>query len=43
LGLAIVKHIVHRHRGSLRIDSRPGQGSTFAVLLPQAGPGGALS
>ena len=34
LGLAIVKHIVHRHRGRLVIDSAPGQGSTFAVLLP---------
>jgi len=34
LGLAIVKHIVSRHRGRLRIDSTPGQGSTFAVLLP---------
>ena len=34
LGLAIVKHIVNRHRGRLRITSTPGQGSTFAVLLP---------
>jgi two-component system phosphate regulon sensor histidine kinase PhoR len=34
LGLAIVKHIAHRHRGRLVIDSAPGQGSTFAVLLP---------
>lgn len=34
LGLAIVKHIAHRHRGRLVIDSAPGQGSTFAVVLP---------
>lgn len=34
LGLAIVKHIAHRHRGRLVIDSVPGQGSTFAILLP---------
>lgn len=34
LGLAIVKHIAHRHRGRLSIDSAPGQGSTFAVILP---------
>ena len=34
LGLAIVKHIAHRHRGRLVINSAPGQGSTFAVLLP---------
>ena len=35
LGLAIVKHIVQRHRGWLRIDSVKGEGSTFAVVLPQ--------
>ncbi|MEM1429229.1 MAG: ATP-binding protein [Pseudomonadota bacterium] len=34
LGLAIAKHIVNRHRGRLRIDSEPGQGATFTVLLP---------
>jgi two-component system phosphate regulon sensor histidine kinase PhoR len=34
LGLAIVKHIAQRHRGRLVIDSVPGQGSTFSVLLP---------
>ena len=36
LGLAIVKHIVARHRGRLEIASRPGEGSTFTVLLPLA-------
>lgn len=34
LGLAIAKHIVNRHRGRLRIDSAPGKGSQFTVLLP---------
>jgi len=34
LGLAIVKHIVNRHQGRLQIESVPGQGSTFTVLLP---------
>jgi two-component system phosphate regulon sensor histidine kinase PhoR len=38
LGLAIVKHILRRHQGHLAIDSRPGAGSTFAVLLPTAPP-----
>jgi two-component system phosphate regulon sensor histidine kinase PhoR len=34
LGLAIVKHIVNRHRGSLEIQSEPGQGSVFTLYLP---------
>ncbi len=34
LGLAIVKHIVSRHQGRLAIESKPGEGSTFTVLLP---------
>jgi two-component system phosphate regulon sensor histidine kinase PhoR len=35
-GLAIVKHIISRHRGRLRIESEIGQGSRFTVLLPEA-------
>jgi two-component system phosphate regulon sensor histidine kinase PhoR len=34
LGLAIAKHIVNRHRGRFRIESAPGQGARFTVLLP---------
>lgn len=34
LGLALVKHIVARHRGRLRIVSEPGQGAEFAVEIP---------
>lgn len=34
LGLAIVKHIVNRHNGRLQIESKPGLGSTFTVILP---------
>jgi two-component system phosphate regulon sensor histidine kinase PhoR len=36
LGLAIVKHITRRHRGELQIESEPGKGSTFRVVLPAA-------
>jgi PAS domain S-box-containing protein len=34
LGLTIVKEIVARHEGSIRVTSKPGQGSTFIVTLP---------
>lgn len=34
LGLAIVKHVVQRHEGELLVDSIPGQGSVFRVVLP---------
>ena len=33
LGLAIVKHVVSRHRGEFTVDSRPGEGSSFAIWL----------
>jgi two-component system phosphate regulon sensor histidine kinase PhoR len=36
LGLALVKHILNRHRGRLSIESRPGAGATFTVTLPAA-------
>jgi len=34
LGLALVKHIINRHRGRLNIESRSGEGATFIVRLP---------
>jgi signal transduction histidine kinase len=37
LGLAMVRHIVAAHRGQIRLASKPGQGSTFTMLLPVTG------
>jgi len=34
LGLSITRHLVALHNGSIKVDSRPGKGSTFHVFLP---------
>lgn len=34
MGLAIVKQIVSLHQGEIRVESEPGQGTTFMVTLP---------
>jgi signal transduction histidine kinase len=37
LGLAIVSKIVDELRGSLQVESKPGQGACFRVFFPAAG------
>lgn len=34
LGLAVTKRIIYEHRGRIRVESKPNQGSVFRVLLP---------
>jgi signal transduction histidine kinase len=38
LGLWITRRIVEAHAGSLSVQSRPGEGATFTVVLPRAHP-----
>lgn len=35
LGLSIVKHIIHSHGGTVRVESEPGLGTIFSVTLPR--------
>ncbi|MBT7887073.1 MAG: HAMP domain-containing histidine kinase, partial [Gammaproteobacteria bacterium] len=34
LGLSIVKHVVERYQGRIKLVSRPGQGASFSVTFP---------
>jgi len=34
LGLTIVSHIATSHGGRIEVESHPGEGSTFSLILP---------
>ncbi len=38
LGLSLVKGVIEAHRGTVRVESRPGEGTRFIVHLPAAPP-----
>jgi signal transduction histidine kinase len=42
IGLAMVRHIVEAQAGTVRVESAPGEGSTFTIVLPVASPNGGL-
>ena len=35
IGLSLVKELVEMHKGQITIDSKPGEGSNFTVILPK--------
>lgn len=38
IGLTIVRYIVEEHRGTIGVESAPGEGTTFTVRLPLTAP-----
>lgn len=34
IGLAMASHIVKAHRGTIEVESEPGMGSTFTIVIP---------
>ena len=38
LGLSMVYGIITEHHGRIEVESRPGEGATFRIVLPGASP-----
>ena len=38
LGLSIVQHVARAHRGKVEVESTPGSGSKFTLVLPTERP-----
>jgi signal transduction histidine kinase len=34
LGLAVTRRIIEEHNGTIEVESQPGKGTTFTLLLP---------
>ena len=39
LGLPVTRSIIEEHQGDIRVESQPGKGTTFTVLLPYSEAG----
>ena len=37
LGLTVTRKVIEQHGGRIRVESRPGEGTTFTLVLPLAG------
>ena len=38
LGLVVTRRIIEEHKGTIRVESRPGKGTAFTILLPAGAP-----
>jgi two-component system phosphate regulon sensor histidine kinase PhoR len=38
LGLTLARHIIEAHGGLIQVESKPGKGSIFSVILPLSNP-----